>query len=94
MNLSLMPQEEYEKFMGSFLDEDKDINLMEEGKFQEYLSHYSPLGLINILHKMAYLVDVNGAESYSELSNIHLLVSKLDQHLSTMARNQINKESK
>lgn len=91
MNLNLMAQEDYEKFMGSF--KDKNLNRMEEGEFQEYLSRYSPLGLINILHKMAYLVDVNGAESYSELSNIHLLVSKLDKHLSTMARNQINKEN-
>lgn len=92
MNLNLLTQENYEKFMGSFLD--NNLNRMEEGEFQEYLSHYSPLGLINILHKMGYLVNVNSTENYSELSNIHLLVSKLDQHLSTMARNQINKESK
>lgn len=92
MNLNLLTQENYEKFMGSFLD--NNLNRMGEGEFQEYLSHYSPLGLINILHKMAYLVNVNSTENYSELSNIHLLVSKLDQHLNAMARNQIKKENK
>ena len=96
MNLNLMSREGYEEFMGSILEEGDNLNLMEEEQFEEYITHYSPLGWINDLHKMAYLVNINSnsPEDYKKLSNIHLLVGKLDQHLTKMARKQINKESK